>query len=261
MIKSKNIASYAIPIFTLTIIIMGWELMSQMEIIPNYMLPSPSSILESLIENIPLIAPHLLATFTVASIGLVLSILLGVLLAISMDYIVVIQYALKPIIVISQNIPLIAIAPLFILWFGFGIFPKILVVILTCFFPIAWNVFTGFQEVPLSYLQLFQSMGGTYHHALRYLKIPFAMSYFFAGLRLSATYAVMATIISEWTGGNSGLGIFLIRSKNSFEIAAFFAGIIIIISLSLLFWLIIQNIERLYLHKKRSTKVNSPKMK
>ena len=254
MTKSRNIVSYVVPMFTLVIILTSWEVMYRVGIIPNYMLPSPISIWEALIENIPVIIPHLMSTLTVAIIGLGISIILGVLLAIMMDYIVIFQYILKPIIIISQNIPLIAIAPLFILWFGFGLFPKILVVILTCFFPVAWNVFTGFQEVPQNYSQLFQSIGAKYHHGLRYLKIPFTMPYFFAGIRLSATYAVMSTIISEWTGGNSGLGIFLIRSKNSFEIATFFAGIIIIICLSLLLWLIVQNIERFYLYKKRSIK-------
>ncbi|GBU10846.1 aliphatic sulfonate ABC transporter permease [Erysipelotrichaceae bacterium] len=227
------------------------EVICFLGLIPSFLLPPPSEVMHAFYTEFPILIKYAIPTLTATLTGFSLSVVIGYGLAILMDRFSLVKITLEPFIIISQNIPLIAIAPLFILWFGFGLLPKIMIIILTCFFPITQNSLSGFEMVEKEHQQLFKMWNAPYWFELRYLKIPRGMQSFFTGLRISATYAIMATIISEWTGGNSGLGIYLIRSKNAYKLPEFFAALLLIIILSLLFFTSIQLCEYYYNKKKR----------
>ena len=171
--------------------------------------------------------------------------LLALLVAFLMDAIRPLYAMFYPLAVISQTIPLIAVAPLFILWFGFGLLPKVAAVVLVCFFPILINLLKNFRSLNHGYVDLMRSMGANRWQILRHVKLPGSVPAFFAGLRIAATYAVMGAVIGEWLGGASGLGVYLIRSQKSFATARLFAAILMIMLLSLAFFMLVKLCEHL----------------
>jgi ABC-type nitrate/sulfonate/bicarbonate transport system permease component len=143
---------------------------------------------------------------------------------------------LYPTIVVSQNIPIIALAPLFAIWFGFGMLPKIIVVVLVCFFPILMNLLDGFDAVDQELINLFRTMGANNFKIYRYVKLPASLPYFFSGLKIAITYSIMGAVIAEWLGGSSGLGIYMLRVKNQYNYNKVYAVTLIIIILCLVLY-------------------------
>jgi len=141
----------------------------------------------------------------------------------------------------------VAVAPLVVLWFGYGISAKIFVVVLMCFFPVALGLFDGLRQVSQEQLRLLRSMGASRWQTYRYLKIPASLPAFFTGLKLAATYSVMGAVVGEWLGGQAGLGIYLTRSTKSFRTEQVFAAILLIILLSLALFGLVSLLDRLLL--------------
>ena len=142
--------------------------------------------------------------------------------------------AIYPIMVITQTIPTIAIAPLLVLWMGFGMEPKITLIVLTTFFPIAVGLLDGYKSVDKDEINLLRSMGANKLKIFKYVKLPNALSHFFSGLKISASYAIVGAVISEWLGGFEGLGVYMTRVKKAYAFDKMFAVIIVIIVISLL---------------------------
>ena len=153
--------------------------------------------------------------------------------------------ALYPLLVITQTIPTIAIAPLLVLWMGFGMAPKITLVVITTFFPITIGLLGGFRSVDTDAIHLMQAMGANRLQIFRYVKMPNAMGEFFSGLRISASYAVVSAVVSEWLGGFEGLGVYMTRVKKAYAFDKMFAVIIFISVISLLLMLVIDVIEKI----------------
>ena len=177
---------------------------------------------------------HSFVTLTEAFLGLGLGILLGFVIAVLMDQFEGLYQAFYPLIVLTQTVPTVAIAPLLVLWFGYEMTPKVILIVITTFFPIAIGLLNGFRSVDMDSIHLLRAMGAGRWQIFRYIKLPGAIPQFFAGLRISASYAVVGAVISEWLGGFSGLGVYMTRVKQAFAFDKMFAVIFLISIISLL---------------------------
>ncbi|MBU3128148.1 ABC transporter permease [Clostridium tagluense] len=233
MKKHINIENKLIPIFFQLIILFIWQIAIDKWKVPQYILPSPKDIIITLVNILPSITKHIYATLCEALIGFTISILLALILAILMDNVKLIKKCVYPILVVSQTIPIIALAPLFVIWFGFGTLPKIIVVVLVCFFPIVISLMDGLESVDTDMVNLLKTMGASKFKIFTMVKLPASTVNFFSGLRIAATYSIMGAVIGEWLGGDNGLGVYMIRAKNSYALDKVFAVIIIIVLLSM----------------------------
>ena len=194
---------------------------------------------------------HTVVTLNEALLGFILSIIIALVMGILMDFIPIFKKCFYPIMLVTQTIPTITIAPLLIIWFGFGILPKILMVTLTCFFPILINFVDGMENLGKDYLNLFKTMNASKLNTFIHLKFPMSMDKLFSGLKISSTYAVMAATVAEWLGGSQGLGVYMVRSKSAYALDKVFASTLVVVVTSLIFVGIIQGIKKIVLRHKR----------
>lgn len=166
-----------------------------------------------------------------------------------MDFIPIVKRCLYPIMYITQMIPTITIAPLLVIWFGFGIKSKVLCVILTCFFPILINFTDGIDSIDRDYLNLFKIMKANKIKTFIHLKFPMSLDKFFTGLKISSTYAFVAATVAEWLGGTAGLGVYMVRAKSSYALDKVFACTILVVAFSLIFVAIIALLKKVFLKK------------
>lgn len=241
-----------IPALFIALIVGFWEFSVHMEWVKETMLPAPSSIIMALFANIGDLKLHFLITMKETWLGFLLSIVLSVLLAILMDQFTLVKKAFYPILVISQTVPLIILAPLFALWFGFGITPKIMIVVMICFFPIVISLFEGLESADRDMINLMRSMNATSFQIFKYVKFPSGLVGFFSGLRIAATYSVMGAVIGEWTGSSKGLGSYMIRSRNAFALDRAFASVLIIVIMSWFMFKLVDYIQHLIMPWNRS---------
>ncbi|WP_044894304.1 ABC transporter permease [Bacillus alveayuensis] len=240
----KRWSSIMMPSFVILVIIVLWELSVYVTGIEKWILPAPSEIFQSLVNSGDLLVAHSWQTLKETLLGLALAIVIGVILATLIDLSEWLQKALYPLLVISQTIPIIAVAPLIIIWFGFGILPKVIVVMLVCFFPIAINLADGYRAVDITMIRLLETMGATKWQIFKMVKLPGAMPFFFSGLRIAGTYSVMGAVIGEWLGASQGLGILLTRSSQSFLTDRVFATIVVIVFMSLAIFTVVEVLAR-----------------
>jgi ABC-type nitrate/sulfonate/bicarbonate transport system permease component len=177
--------------------------------------------------------------------GLVIGIVLAFIIASLMDRFALLKSALYPILVVTQTIPTIAIAPLLVLWMGFGMAPKITLVVITTFFPIAIGLLNGYESVDPDAINLMRAMGANRVQIFRYVKLPNATPSFFSGLRISAAYAVVGAVVSEWLGGFEGLGVYMTRVKKAYAFDKMFAVIVLISLISLALMGLVIILERI----------------
>lgn len=194
-----------------------------------------------------LLTNHIPETLWETLAGLSLALVLGVVIAGVMDFSPILRWILYPVLVVSQTIPIFAIAILLVLIFGFGSGPKIAVVVLFCFFPVALNTFTGLQSTDPELISLLRAMGASSFQTWRKVRLPAAMPSFFSGLRIAATYSVVGAIFGEYITAQVGLGVFLKRSYGSYRLDQAYLAIIVTALLSLLLVLLVSLVERLAL--------------
>lgn len=210
------------------VLLIGWQA-TAMGIDAAYILPTPIQVLQRLWElREPLVMVHLPATMTVTMIGLGISIGLGLFLAVLMDASEHIENALYPIIVATQTIPITAIAPLFIVWFGYGIWSKILVTILITFFPIVITVFDGLKGTKREMEELLVTYGATKKDIFLKLKVPVALPNFFSAIKMAVPISVIGAAIGEWLGAQAGLGYFSKRMMTQLDGAGVFAPVVLL---------------------------------
>ena len=198
------------------------------------MLPSPVQVGRAFIQEFNILMMHLSISLIEAFFGLGIGILVAFLLAIMMDRCSGIYSAVYPILIISQTIPVIAIAPLLVLWMGYGMAPKIMVIFLVCFFPITVALLDGFKAADEDAIRLMKSMGASKNEIFRHIKLPYALPSFFAGLKVSVSYAVIGAVVAEWLGGSNGLGVYMTRVRKSYAFDKMFAVIFLVSIVSLL---------------------------
>jgi ABC-type nitrate/sulfonate/bicarbonate transport system permease component len=208
------------------------------------MLPSPLAVVRSLFADLGLIAQHSLTTLAEAALGLGIGVAVGFVFALLMDRFETFYLAFEPLMTVSQTIPTIAIAPLLVLWLGYGILPKVVLIVLTTFFPVAVSLADGFASVDRDIIDLMRTMNASNLQIFIYAKLPAAAEQFFSGLKISATYAIVSAVIAEWLGGMSGLGVYMTRVRKSFSYDKMFASIVVISALSLGLMKLIDLLER-----------------
>lgn len=235
----------ALVVFAITIVL--WQFVVTHWKIPNWLLPSPVDIAHAFYNTFPIIWSHTLTTVLETTIGFFIAVILGIMAAVCMVQIPLLKKAFYPFLVISQTIPLVAVVPLLILWLGYGILPKIVIVILICFFPIAISLLEGLEITDNDLLNLVKSMGATKWQILYYIRFPQALPSLFAGLKIAATYSVMGAVVGEWLGASSGLGVYLTRSSRSFLTDQVFAAIVAITILSISYFFLIELIRKIVL--------------
>jgi ABC-type nitrate/sulfonate/bicarbonate transport system permease component len=208
------------------------------------MLPSPLRVTAAFAADFPLLMRHLWRTLLEALIGLALAAAASFVLAITMDANRFLKQSLEPILLLTQTMPTIAIAPLLILWMGYGITPKIALVFLVCFFPMTIGLLGAFARADYDAIRLLQSMGASRRQIYQYIKLPQAMPAFFSGLKISGSYSIIGAVISEWLGGDAGLGVYMIRVRRSYSFDKMFAVILLTSVLSIVLIKCISVIER-----------------
>ncbi len=237
-------------------ILLIWQLVCVCELVPAYMLPSPVNVIKALIEDADLIVKHLTVTLKEAFLGLFIGIILAFAVATLMDNCKILYRAFYPILIITQTVPTVAIAPLLVLWMGFGMAPKVTLVVLTTFFPITVGLLDGYKNADKDQINMLKSMGAGRVKIFKYIKFPGALSHFFAGLKISVSYAVVGALIAEWLGGFEGLGVYMTRVKKAYAFDRMFAVIFVIVIISLLLMKLVEIIRKWVLPWEKYTKIN-----
>ncbi len=211
-----------------------WQAVTGLGLVEGYLLPSPVNVVKAFASDFPLLMNHAAVTLEEAFLGLLFGVALGFAMAVVMDRFERVYQAFYPLIVLTQTIPTVAIAPLLVLWFGYEMTPKVILVVITTFFPITVGLLNGFRSVDLDAVNLLRSMGASRFQIFFYLKFPGSLGHFFSSLRISASYAVVGAVISEWLGGFRGLGVYMTRVKKAYSFDKMFAVIFLISAISLL---------------------------
>ncbi len=243
--KSRNTTSSKAPaILAVVVLLVVWQIASVSGLVPRYMLPSPVDVAVAFVKDAPALWENLTITLQEAFYGLALGVGIGFAFAVLMDAFEILYRTFYPILVITQTIPTVAIAPLLVLWFGYEMLPKIILIVLVTFFPVTVGLLDGFRAVDRDAVGLLRSMGAGRWQIFRYLKCPSALPQFFSGLRIAAAYSVVGAVISEWLGGFGGLGVYMTRVKNAFAFDKMFAVIFLISAISLALMALVDLAER-----------------
>lgn len=236
----KNTPAVLLAIFLLVL----WQIIA-MVINAAYILPSPVQIAQKIWDlKANLFLVQLPATMSVTAVGLVISIALGLLLAVIMDADEKIENALYPIIIASQTIPTTAIAPLFVLWFGYSIWSKVLVTILITFFPITITVFDGLKSTSREMEELLITCGADKKDIFFKLKVPQTLPYFFSAIKMAIPLSIIGAAIAEWLGAQSGLGYFSKRMMTQLDGAGVFAPVVLLSAVAMIIVALINIIEK-----------------
>ena len=260
--KSKNIINFSCgrklhsakgtflyPLFVIIGIIIVWQAVVSYKIVDAFLLPSPVSVIKAVTKDFPLLMMHSGYTLTAGITGLLLSVITAYIIAVIMDRFSFLNKAVYPILVISQTVPAIAIAPLLVLWLGYGLFSKTVLVMMTCFFPLTISILEGFKSADTDAVDLLKSMGATKNQILYHIKLPESLSHFFAGLKVSVSYSVVSAVIAEWIGGTVGLGVYMTRVKKSYSFDKMFGVVLIIVIISIILIEIVKLLEKRYLKR------------
>ena len=230
----EKILARRLPPLLAGILLTGaWEAVCRIFSLQEYILPAPSAILTALVSNFSVMLPHAGVTLFTAVMGFLLSIVVAALFSLIMDLLPPLRRALYPYIVVSQTVPIIFIYPLFLIWFGFGLTAKVVVVVLVCFFPVAVSLSDGLQHTDPDLIDLYRSMRAKPLQIFLQVRLPGALPALFSGLRIAATYSVMGAVIGEWLGARAGMGVYMIRSYKTFNTPRVFAAILVVVVVSL----------------------------
>ncbi|MFC1920845.1 ABC transporter permease [Chloroflexota bacterium] len=235
------------PAALIIFLIIGWYFIVKISGLSSFILPSPLDVIRAGWETRDILLDAIGTTLLATVIGLILAVIAGVGIAALMDFWSLVRRALYPILVVSQTIQILAIAPIMIIWFGFGLTPTIAIVILFCFFPLAISTTDGLTSSDPELIALLRSMGATRRQIWRMVRLPSALPSFFSGLRLAVTYSIVAATIGEWVGGSPGLGLYMLRSKNALATDQVFVAIFVTSILSIAMFMLVYGIEKITL--------------
>ena len=241
----KNKYKYQMPILVMVITLLVWEFCVRFFHISLYILPAPSKILLAIIHNFDTLWMHSMVTLKEAIIGLLISVVLAIIIAIGMDMSKAFKSSVYPHLIVTQTVPVMVLGPLFSIWLGFGLAPKVLIVIFMCFFPIAISFADALGQVDQNQINLLKSFGANTFQIYKMVKIPSGAIGLFSGLKVSATYCIGGAIVGEWLSSSAGLGYYMLRVKNGYMLDKVFACVVMIIVWSLLLHLLVTWIEYL----------------
>jgi len=245
--NKKQTHNFIYPLLGILGFLVFWQILAAFVVQNTWLLPTPREVAAALAENAALLMHHSWYTLAEALLGLSLSVVLALALAWLLSLSTAVRKAVYPLLLGSQMVPIIVLAPLFLIWFGYGLLPKVLVVILVCFFPMVINILAGLEAVNSDTLGFYRVMGMSEKQLFFKVRLPYALPYFFGGLRVSAAYSVMGAVIGEWLGAEAGLGLLLTRAQRSFDLPLTFAAIFVIILWSALIFGLLHLTEKLTL--------------
>ena len=238
------------PALTILLLFVVWDLVVRFELVYSWLIPSPMDVFREIVEGWSRLSMHLAATLQLSLIGLALGSLLGIALAFIFHFVPLLRRALYPIVILSQNIPIIVIAPILTMLLGFNLLPKVLLIMSVCFFPTCMATLGGLTEADAKLQNYLKMIGATRMHIFRHVELPASISGMFSGLKIAASYSVMSAVVAEYLNPKVGLGGYLILSIKGFMPERVFAALFFIVLISLaLFW-IIGMIEQLFVRWK-----------
>lgn len=235
------------PALVLLAFLAAWEFLPPALDVETFILPTPSQIAQQLVEDWSLLWPALLVTLQEILLGFALAFLIAMLLGFLVAHSRIINRAIYPLLVASQTVPVIAIAPVFIIWFGYGLTPKIVITALICFFPLTVNTVAGYAAVDPDARMLFRAHGASRFQTFRLLSLPSALPSIFAGVKISVTLSVIGATIGEWVGSDAGLGYVILQASSQIITARVFAAIALLSFTGIALFLIATVIERIML--------------
>ncbi len=231
--------------FLLTLaVLLLWEVGVRVGGVPAYLLPPPSAIAARMVKDYRLLADHTWVTLGEVFAGYLLAIVVGIPLAAVLAQFRIVENALYPLLIASQTIPKIAIAPILVVWFGFGLVPKMLVAFLICFFPIVVDTLIGLRSVPKEVLWLARSMGASQWKTFAKIQFPAALPHIFAGLKVASTLAVVGAVVGEFVAADRGLGYQLIVANGVLDVQLSFAVLIMVRLIGILLYTVVELLER-----------------
>ncbi|CCE09292.1 ABC transporter permease protein [Bradyrhizobium sp. STM 3843] len=238
-------AAWIRPVLFLVFIVAIWDLSIRLFKIPAYQIPAPADVVAVLRSDWPELLRQSWPTTYATVCGFLLSALFGIPVAMVIAGSKTVESYVYPLLVFSQSVPKIAIAPLFVVWFGFGIIPKVISAFLLGFFPVVVSAVQGFKSVDPDMVDLARAMQGSRFQVFRAVNLPHALPAIFSGLKVSVTLAVVGAVVGEFVGSNSGIGYVMQRSIGTFDLPTMFAALVILALLGVVLFWIVDRIERL----------------
>jgi len=240
-------AAWIRPFLFLIFIVVAWDLAIRIFKIPAYQIPAPADVVAVLWSDWPELLQQAWPTTYATLCGFLLSALFGIPIAMLIAGSKTVESYIYPLLVFSQSVPKVAIAPLFVVWFGFGIIPKVIAAFLLGFFPVVVSAVQGFKSVDLDMVDLARAMQGSRFQVFCAVNLPHALPAIFSGLKVSVTLAVVGAVVGEFVGSNSGIGYVMQRSIGTFDLPTMFAALVILALLGVILFWIVDRIERLVL--------------
>jgi len=249
----RRAAERAGPVLLIVLLVVLWQILTRALDIPNFLLPAPTDIARLMVDEWPLIQMHSIATIGSIISGYITAVLFALAVSALMIRFPLAERLIMPIFVGLQSVPKIAIAPLILVWVGAGIGSKIAVVASIAFFPIVINTMAGFKEVDRGLADVFRSVDASERQMFFRLRLPYAMPYIFAGLRIATTLAVLGAIVAEWLAASNGLGYLVLSGSFNFNTARSFAAIIALAVIGTAFFGFMSWVERMISWKREGS--------
>jgi ABC-type nitrate/sulfonate/bicarbonate transport system permease component len=242
---NKTLRSVLISIATLIVFIALWQVSCIVFVMDRWILPDPWTIALRMAEDSALLWKHIQSTLKLTLMGVGLGLAVGIIVAIVLHSVPFLRMAISPLLVLSQNVPIIALGPLLIIWFGFGLTPKLILLIIVCFFPIALSMLAGLGHAEPQLREYLGMIGASRWERMKRLEFPASLTFLFSGLKITVTYAVTSAVVAEWLGASKGIGYYLVLKFKGYDTSAVFGAIVCIITLSLLLYGAVALLERL----------------
>jgi NitT/TauT family transport system permease protein len=233
------------PMVLLGLIFAGWWVVTAREMVPAYLVPSPPAVFQTLVEDRAMLAYHTWVTTYETVVGFVLAALIGVATGVLIVYSQTLEKALYPVILFAQVIPKIAIAPILVVWFGFGPEPKIILAVLIAFFPVVISAVAGLRSVDPELLDLSSTMGASRWQTFRKIRFPTALPHLMAGLKVAVTLAVVGAVVGEFVGADQGLGFILLLASGTLNAPLLFADLLLMSMIGIVLFVLVEAAEAL----------------
>jgi putative hydroxymethylpyrimidine transport system permease protein len=240
----RRVGDWAPPLLLLALVVAGWELAARLGWVEDYLLPAPSEVARALVEDRDILFPDAWVTAQEVLLGFVLALAAGVAVAVTLHLSPMLRRALYPIVVASQAVPVIVIAPILVIWFGFGMGPKLMIIALICFFPVAVNTLDGLRAVDRDQVRMLQTLGAGRWDVLRRLELPSALPYLFSGAKVAVAVAVIGAVFGELVGSDAGLGHAIQVGTAQLLTARVFAAVLLLSAMAIALFALVSAAER-----------------
>ena len=222
-----------------------WELIIRLGHVPEYLIPAPSEVAADMKSDWPVLEPALLVTLKEILLGFLISVAAGVGLAVLLHMSTTLRRAFYPILIGSQTVPIVVLAPILVILLGYGILPKLVIVALICFFPIVVNGIDGLRSVDDDLIRMMRTLHGTRWGIFKRVEFPAALPSFFSGMRIAATFAAIGAVFGEWSGSSAGLGYVMLAATPNLLTARIFAAIVLLTAVALMLFGVVSLLERI----------------